>query len=354
MDFSKEVTTITNTKIIPKVFDTVTKGSPLLLKTLQNAKEWKSGTKYETVIKYQGTTNGGNTGIADKLDTNRQNTRERMSWSPKQAYKPVVIASIETVLNSGDERILDLFETEFDSQAQELSNDMAYNVYNGSGVGNSWDSLANAADDGTNFVNYGGLSRTTYPTIKGYYLAGAGALSLEKMSTAYDAVSVGSERPDLLVTTKALWSAYEILLKPMVRQNYTTSGYPKMNAFGLASNAQGVAGDYGFDTVFFRGKGLVADEQAQSGSLYLINTNNFFFAGINYTGKDFQQLNLKKTSDGTPAGVVGNVPMTRGFNFRTLMKPVDQLAEVGYLLYTGNFISSNPRLQGQVRGLTTT
>lgn len=353
MKFSNEVTTITNTKIVPKVFDTVTKGSPLLQTLLQNAKEWKSGTQYETIIKYQGTTNGGNTGIADKLDTTRQNTRVKMTWDPKQATKPIVIANIETTLNSGDERILDLLETEFDSQAQELANLMAENVYLGSGVGNSWDSLANAADDGSNYANYGGLSRTTYPTIKAYYAAALGALTTAKMATAYDAISVGTERPDFLITTKTLWSGFETLLNPMVRQNYTTSGYPKMNAYGaVVGKADSFGGSYGFDVLYYRGKGIASDEQAPSGSMYMLNNNAFFFAGINHVGKDFQQVNFKGANDGTPAGVPGKVPMTRGFNFRSMMSPVDQLAEVGHLIYAGNFICSNPRLIGQLKGLT--
>jgi hypothetical protein len=63
-------------------------------------------------------------------------------------------------------------------------------LWTGTGSGNSWDSIYNAADDGTNFSTYGGLSRTTYTTLNGYYLASAGALTLAKMATAYDAVQL--------------------------------------------------------------------------------------------------------------------------------------------------------------------
>jgi hypothetical protein len=63
-------------------------------------------------------------------------------------------------------------------------------------------------------------------------------------------------------------------------------------------------------------------------------------------------LNFKNTSDGTPLGVPGRVPSTRGFNFRIMKQPVDQLAQVGYIIYAGNFCSTNPRLQGQMVGVT--
>jgi hypothetical protein len=320
------------------------------MKLLQNAKPWKSGVQYEVIIKYQDTTNGGNTGIADKLDTDRQNVRTKMTFNPKMCYKPVVIANIEQTLNQGDEQVIDLLEAEFDSQAQSLMQVMATNLWTGTGVGNSWDSIYNAADDGTNFATYGGLSRTTYTSIKGYYLAAAGALTLAKMATAYDAVSIGNDTPDIIATTKALWSTYESLLQPTVRAGYTQNGYPKMNAFGMLPRTEGLAGQAGFDVLFFRGTPVVKDEQVPSGKMFFVNTNYFGFKGINIAG--LKQVNFKKTSDGVPLGVPGRIPSTRGFNFRDMMSPVDQLAEVGHVIYAGNFISENPRLQGQMVGLS--
>jgi hypothetical protein len=348
MTFSEAVTTVTRSYIVPKVYDTISRGSPVLMKLLQTAKSWKTGIKYETIIKYQDSTNGGNTGIADKLDTNRQDVRTKMEFEPKMSYKPIVVANIETTLNQGDEQVLDLLETEFDSQAQSLMQIMASNLWTGTGVGNSWDSFYNAADDSTNFATYGGKARATYTTLKGYYLAAAGATTLGKLATAYDAVSVGTETPDVIATTKSIWSTYESLLTPTVRANYTTSGYPKMNAFGMVSSSQALAGTQGFDVLFFRGTPVVRDEQIPSGKIFFMNTKNFGMKGIKIKG--LKQVNFKKSNDGVPSGVPGNVPSTMGFNFRDMMSPVDQLAEVGHILYAGNFICENPRLQGQMVG----
>jgi hypothetical protein len=319
---------------------------------LQKAMSWKTGTQYQVIIKYQDSTNGGNTGIADKLDTDRQNVRTTMSFNPKMTYKPIVVANIEMVLNQGDERVLDLMETEFDSQAQSLIQLMSANLYTGNGVGNSWDSIANAADDGTNFSTYGGLSRTTYPSLNGYYLASAGVLTLTKLATAYNAVEIGIDKPSHIMTTKAIWSTYESLLTPTVRAGYTQNGYPRMDAYGLVPQSQGLAGTQGFDVLFFRGTPVIKDEQVPSGKMFLINSNYFGFKGINLASAGLKQVNFKKTSDGVPAGVPGRVPSTLGFNFRDMMNPVDQLAEVGHVIYAGNFISENPRLQGQLTGLS--
>lgn len=353
MTFSNAVTTVTRELIIPTVFDTVTKGSPLLMTLLKNAKPWKTGTKYDVIWQYQDTTNGGNTGIADVLDTDRQDTRITGSFEVKQAYKPVVIADIEQKMNQGDERILPLLETEFDTQAKSLANVMAANLFSGTGVGNAFDSLANAADDSTNYSTYGGKSRSTYTTLKGYYLGSAGALTLNKMATAYDAVEIGTESPTMIVTTKSLWSSYEALLAPTVRHNYGVDGYPMMDAFGMVGRGQKTGANGGFNILTFRGTPVVKDEQCPSGKMFLVNTNVFGFKGVDMSGIDgFETLNFKKQNEGVPAGVPGRIPSTRGFNFRALMHPHNQFAQVGFLSYVGNFICENPRLMGQMSGLS--
>lgn len=352
MQFSSAVTTTTRTFIVPTVFDQVTKGSPTLMKLLRNAKPWKTGYKYEFPIKYQDSTNGGNTGVADRLDTDRQNVRVTASFEPKMAYKPTVASDIEITLNMGDERIVDLLATEFDSQAQSLITLMGGNLFSGTGVGNEWDSLANAADDGTNYTTYGGLSRTTYTAWEGYYLASAGALTLAKMATAYDAVEIGTQKPDMIVTTKALWSTYESLLTPTVRAGYVQNGYPKMDEYGIVPSAQGLNGNQGFECLWFRGTPVVKDEQVPSGKMFFLTTPYFGFKGIDIKRKGMSQMNFKQNSNGVPLGVPGRVPTTYGFNFRDFMSPVDQLAQIGYVLYAGNFIAEEPRLQGQMTGLT--
>ena len=352
MIFNSAVTTTTREYILPKVYDQVTTGTPGLMTFLQKAKEWRTGTSYKFAIKYQDTTNGGNAGIADRLDTDRQNVRVQANFNLKMANKPVVVAIAETTANMGDEQIVDLLETEFDSQAQSLMTLMAQNLYTGNGVGNDWDSLKNAASDSTLFASYGDLSRTTYPVWSGYYNASTGALTLAKLATAYDAATVGVDEPNLGITTKSIWSTYESLLTPSVRANFSTSGYPRMNAWGGVPATAGLGGQQGFVYLTFRGMPIAKDEQVPSGIFYLTNTNNFGFVGFDYKDADIITANFKQTTDAVPAGVPGNVKSTRGFNFRKMMSPVDQLTKVGYLIYAGNFVATQPRLQAQLAATT--
>lgn len=352
MIFNAAVTTTTREYILKKVYDQVTTGTPGLMTFLQKPKEWTSGTTYEFPIKYQDTTNGGNMGIADRLDTDRQNVRVRASFNLKAANKPVVVAIAETTANMGDEKIVDLLNTEFDSQAQSLMTLMAQNLYTGNGTGNDWDSLANAAADSTLFATYGALSRSTYTAWSGYYLASTGALTLAKLATADDAVTIGTDSPDLALTTKSLWSSYEALLTPTVRANFSTAGYPRMNAWGGVPSTPGLGAQQGFVYLTFRGTPIAKDEQVPSGKFFLVNTKGFGFVGFNYEDENIMTANFKQTSDAVPTGVPGNVKSTRGFQFRKMMSPVDQLTKVGYLIYAGNFVATNCRLNGQLAAAT--
>jgi hypothetical protein len=352
MIFNSAVTTTTRDYILPKVYDQVTTGTPGLMTFLQkqNLRQWTTGTSYKFAIKYQDTTNGGNIGIADRLDTDRQNVRVQANFNLKATYKPVVVAIAETTVNMGDEQIVDLLDTEFDSQAQSMLNNLAQNLYTGNGTGNDWDSLANAASDSTLFATYGDLSRSTYSVFSGYYLASTGALTLAKLATGFDAVTIGVDAPDLCLTTKAIWSTYESLLTPTVRANFSTSGYPKMNAFGAVPTNSGNGADQGFVYLSFRGTGIAKDEQVPSGKFFITNTKGFGYVGFNYEDENIVSANFKKTSDAVPSGVPGNVKSTRGFQFRKMMSPVDQLTKVGYLIQAGNFVAVEPRLQGTMAG----
>lgn len=350
MIFNAAVTTTTREYILKKVFDQVTTGTPGLMTFLQKPKEWTSGTSYKFAIKYQDTTNGGNMGIADRLDTDRQNVRVQAEFNLKAANKPVVVAIAETTANMGDEQIVNLLDTEFDSQAQSLMTLMAQNLYTGNGTGNDWDSLANAASDSTLFATYGNLARSTYTDWEGYYLASTGALTLAKLATADDAVTIGVDSPDLALTTKALWSSYEALLTPTVRANFSTAGYPRMNAWGGVPATPGLGAQQGFVYLTFRGTPIAKDEQVPSGKFFLTNTKAFGFVGFNYEDENIMTANFKKTSDAVPSGVPGNVKSTRGFQFRKMMSPVDQLTKVGYLIYAGNFVATQCRLNGTLAG----
>lgn len=335
--------------IIKKVFDTVLSGNVGLLRVLGNAKPWRSGYRYDVPIKYQKSTVGGLVPVGGTLDTSRTVTRIKLQFEPQRIHKPVVVDDIERAVNQGDERILELVATESDSIAQDLSDDLGDYFYTGTSAASgaaSFDSILNAADDSTNFANYGGQARSTYTTIKGYYAASIGSIALSDLATGYNSVKVGAENPSVILTTPSIWTDYENLLQPTVRAGYQMQGYPQVTRTGVVSSRQGLRGDIGFDSVWYRGTPVVADEKCTSGKLFMVNEKYFYFAGIDLPG--YQRFNTSEQNVQGPQAI----PIPRGFNWSGLLRSTNQPAEVGHLYYVGNFLSPDPRRCGQLTGIT--
>jgi len=347
MKFSEVVTTLTRELIVPKVSDTVLRGNVGLLRTLGNSKPWRSGYELDFPVKFQKSTAGGIVPVGGTLDTSRTSTRIKIQFEPQRIHKPVVIDDIETAVNQGDERILELLSTEMDSIAQDLLDDFGSYLYTGTGAtGLSFDSLLNAADDSTNFGTYAGKSRTTYTTLKGYYAASIGALALSDLATGVNSTTFGSDKPTIMTTTQSIWTGYEALLQPTVKAGYQMNGYPQVSRTGTVPAQQALRGDIGFDSIFFRGIPMVQDQKCTAQKLFVYSENHFCFYGLDLP--DYEKFNTgEKNIDGPQA-----LPIPKGFNWSGLIRSANQPAQVGHLYYVGNFVSDNPRFVGQLTDIT--
>lgn len=349
MQFSNVVTSVTRETIIPKVYDQTLTGNVAIMRLFGNAKMWRSGFRLDMPIKTSKNTLGGTVGIADKLSTERQNTRNKMQFEPKMITKPIVIADIEATLNKGDERVLELVAVESESVAQDLLDDFADQLYTGTGVGNSFDSILNAADDGTNYTTYGGLSlRSGAGVLDGYLVTSVGTLALSDLSTAYNSVKVGAFRPSVALATEGVWTAYEGLLQPTVRAGYQVNGLPQVTRTSVAQSANALRGEIGFDALWYRGTPIVMDEKCPSQKMFWLNEDHFSFYAVNIAEEGYEQLSFASSNIDTPV----DTSLGRGFNFRVFMSPVDQLAKVGHVVVAGNFVSTMPRTLGQMTGIT--
>ena len=350
MTFSDTVNTITREHIVPSVSDTILKGNVGLVRALSNSKSWRSGYRFDVPIKYQKSTVGGIVGVGGTLDTTRTVTRVKMQFQPQRLHKPVVVDDIEIAVNEGEEIVLALLATEMDSVAQDLTDDLGTYFYTGTGAsGSSFDSILNAADDATNFSTYGSLSRSTYATLNASYTASVGALALTDLATSYDEVHIGSEKPTVILTTRSIWSDYEALLQPTVRAGYQMGGYPQMGRTGAPTTREALRGDIGFDSVWFRGTPVVADEKCTTQKIFMVNEKHFSFYGLDYPASlGYEKFNTGgKNIDGPQ-----NIPIPKGFNWSGLIRGQNQPAEVGHFYFVGNFFSDNPRYLAQLTGVS--
>jgi len=316
------------------------------LRLLGNAKTWGSGFRLDIIVKFQKSTVGGLVGLGGSLDTSRSNTRVKMQFDPKRRHKPVVIDDIEGQLNKGEEQVLMLLAVEMDSVAEDLLDSAGDDLYTGNGSGDEFDSIENSADDATNFGNYGSLSRTTFPSLKGYLATGVGTLALSDLSTAWNNTKVGQAKPTIALADVTSWTAYEGLLQPTVRAGYETNGFPQVTRTGTVSSRTALGGEAGFDSIFYRGTPMVEDEKCPSGEIKVLNERYFFFHGIDID--EYEKINVSEENIDGPQ----SIPVPRGFNWSGLIRSAGQPAEVGHLYIIGNYASRDPRRTGSIEGIT--
>ena len=347
--FDADVQVIAREEIIKKEYDINLNSNVVLGRMIQAGKTWSSGFKLDTIFNHTKSTQGGVSGIGAKLNTGRDNTTARMTFDPKRITQPVVADYLETTLNGGAMQVLDL-ETQLIQRAvKDMFSDLGDQLYGGTGTGDQWNSLINAADDGTNYATYGGQSRTTYPDLNGYLVTGVGAITLANLATAYNAVEHGEQTPSLIATTKSVWATFEAIGQLTQQAIYNAQSGPQKLTV-MKGLQPGNSYNVGAVALVYRGTPFIKDEKAQSGRVYLINENYFSFYNVDITAAVKGGKKIK--FDGSKIDTAQTVPNTEGFGFTGMMAPYDYLAEIGHVYMHGNFISPNPRLQGQMQGVT--
>lgn len=346
MVFDEYVQSVTQDKIVPKIIDTVLESNVLAMKFLSNGKPW-SGEKLKFPIKYQkNTTSQGAFDGFDTFDTTKVNTREKLEFEPTGYYHSVVLSGMEVDVNATQAQVLDLVKVEMESAQQDMVDSIGALFY-GAQTGKNFLGLQDIVDDGSTAATYGGLARATYTGLDATVTASGGTLDLETMGTQYDAAKVGSHKPDLGITTETVWSLYEQLVQPTVSVNQ--NGYRQVTRNGIAQSTSALAGEVGFDALFFRGMPIVADDQCTSEYLYMLNTDSIDWYGLKSHKYDEISLGADKIEGGP---YEGKAPTSYGFAWTGLKEPINQYAEIGQFMLMGNLIGKNPRLNSVLTGVT--
>lgn len=316
------LTTISREKILPGIADQISKSHPLLTKFFNNAQRLDGGTTIDVNVKYRISTQGGSYRGLEVLDSGQEDTRTRASFQWKQYHKPIVLSNIDIAKNGGNEQIKGLLATEMEEAKTDyqdmFANDLFSAYQDGSAGltgnnGKKLDSLIGAVDDGTNVSLYGGITRTGNDWWKSTLKTTAAALSLPGMASVIDAISDGSEQPDVIATTVAGLTAYEGLLT--ANMQYVTN-----------VNARNMTAEGGFTAYQFRGIPIMSDRYVPAGSMFFLNTKYLKF----YTLKHPDYATTKE-----------------GFAMTDLRRPDTQDGKVGYILWYGNLVNTSPRRQGR-------
>jgi hypothetical protein len=345
--FSERVTSITNQKIMPMVVDTVLKSNVLAGRVLGSVKKW-NGERMQFPFKFQKNTNGKSFSGLDTFDLSMVDNKRKLSFSPSFFEQPTIIDVTEVSLNGTDEKILDLIETQIKSDAQDAA-DTIGDMFYGDGSGNinkDFLGLSAIVDDGSLVATYGGQSRATYPSLRATVTASGGTLTLQKMSTLYNAATHGTLHPDLGVTSQAVFSFYESLLTPQERVNKDVGMIRNKNS-GLNSG-NGLIGGTGYTGLYYKGFPILADEKCPEGTLFFLNENFLNF----YALKMDRSMPI---SVGGESKIVGNdydPSVGFGFTCGDWIIPTNQAARIKHIYLSGQLISENPRAHAKLTGIT--
>lgn len=337
------LTALTLEKLLPKVFDNIFDNDPVLMRLLSKA-ERGSGKQLDIPVMYAKNTQGGWYAGNDTLDTASEETKSRASFTWKQIHQPVVLTGIDRAKNSGKEAIVDYVAQQVKEARMNLQDKMATSLYS-DGTGSSSKELLGLraiCDDSSNIDSYAGITRSTQTWWKANYTASSGTLTTAKLGAMYDSCKSGSDLPTLIVTTEALWRAYEQLLNANQRFNMSADnvsadngGYNvmSMDEGGSVSIGKGknLMADGSFLTLFYNATPVVSSEYCGSTKWFFLNEKYIKF---------YYLPNVEYKTD------------KHGFSVTDDLKNTNQDGTVKHLLWYGALTCSQCRKQGQLTGST--
>lgn len=345
------VITTTNYKLMPKLVDTILHSNVFATRMLANAKKW-SGLNMQFPIKWQKGVAGTSFSGYQTFSTSASDTRVNLLFVPKFYETNVSLPLDEISANQTDERVLDLAKLEIASRAQDMADSIG-TLFFGDSSGNGsqdFNGLSNIVDNGSDQAVYGSLNRNTYPTIQATVTASGGTLSLAKMSTLYNTITSGTQKPTVGICPPSVFSLYEALLQPQERV-VKDVGMMKNENKGLNSGT-GLIGGTGFTGLYFKGFPILADEKA---STALNGTGNLYFLNEDFI--DFYALPLAMTEpvkyktqdiEGNDYSEVEGL----GFSWSNWIKPTNSASVIGHVYLGGELICDNPLRQGVLTGCT--
>lgn len=353
---TNRVVTTGHDKLYAKVVDNVLSAPAFAARLLGNGKRWESngGENKYTVKISRDTQTEAVTGL-ESLASAASNTTIQLSYTLTAIQHPEVSIMLESFSNVGAPINLDDFKHE--EAGQELLQDVGTVFYNVS-TGGYPVGLKNFVDDTTNASTIGGQSKTTYTNLRGTVTASGGTLTLLKMATLYDAVSkagIVNSEPSVGVTTKTVWTLYEQLLSPQVRQDYAAVGgrYMPVRGEGVKLGAGA-----GFSVLTYRGMPIMKDEFCSSGYLYFLNEKSFEWRGAGVVPSKYKNflskvdLGTTRVTEGTGAEAMNMPSEWNGFFHQEPMMLPSQAGMVGRYWLIGQLVVKEPRKNGVLTGIT--
>lgn len=356
---SSRVSDLTYQKIYAKVVDQVLNAPTYYSRVVSAGKPFEGKTE-DVVYDIQADNQGQFFTGLETLNSAATSTTVTGSFAHTAYTQPQVSIMLESFANVGSQQAISLDDFKYEKAAAQALQALGSAIY-GDGTANQPLGLAQIVNDSG---SVGGLARSTYSSLNATVTASGGSLSLAKMATLWDAVSaagISSEEPNIGLTTKTVWSLYEQLLAPNVRQDYNSAGYPALavrGKFAMRNKAE-LKDAAGFTALTYRGAPIIKDDFATSGVLFFLNEEYFDWKGRTIVPEMYkdtlQKVNLGTMSayEGTGAAALDLPSEYNGWFYQKPLTIPDQAGRIARFYVIGQMVPRSFRRQGKLTGITT-
>lgn len=285
----------------------------------------RGGIKLITPLMYAKSQAVGSYDGYDTFDISPQEGLTNAEYEWKWYYGTVAISNIELRKNSGEAQMINLLEAKWRQAKMSLADLMNQHMFL-DGTGNGGKNLVGLALMVDSAGTYGGINRTTNTWWSANETNVNGNLSITGstgMRRMFNDCSLGRGRviPDFIITTQAVFEAYEALLDNNMRYSIQQPQTPVFQNLNM----------------MFRNTPLFWDDYCQTGTMYFLNSE--FIEFVNFSDMD-GSLNKGETSD------------TATFTTKPFVEPENSDTRVAKFLWGGALAASNCRHFGKLTGIT--
>jgi hypothetical protein len=334
-------------KLAPKIMDLIlSANNAFAVNVLSSSpQDWQS-IQYKKAIQVTKPTTQGSFSGMDSFNVSQQDTNQQLTFNPAFYYQSIVLADTDIAKNQSDPNAAVNLLTAKIEEGTNAMVDSIGDLFYLDGTGNSskdFLGLKAIVDDGTVASTYGGLSRTTYTSLRATRTAvGAGLTTLSTIGTAEFAAKKGSDVVDLHVTTNALWQTLEGLIPLTQYTNVQSAGYAQATRLGkVVRDSSALGANIGLNAIMYRGKPVIADDKCTANYWYGLNMKRLNWYGLQMKGQGWHAMNFggNKELEGVYEGMDSkNV----GLSMTDMKMPVDQAGRVGQIFLGGNLLSFAP------------
>lgn len=345
MAFLNPIDTVVTKTIVPGLVDNVFRNSPLLAFCKKNClRSYEGGPFWQENFLYDVLTPSAYT-PGESFSSEQVQIATGATVTPRYYNVPVsaFVEKLRIEMN-GPKAVFDYIDLLMQGAALSMSAKLSTDVYkhgtaaSGDDRSKNINGLDEALSDGTN-NGFDGRTYTSYLTLTRTDVASAlnspmtsptasvsGAITYPILEQAFSSVTIGSESPDLIVTTNNGWSYIKMLFQPQQR-------------------FEEIDPDFGFHTFKFNGTKVVADQYAP-GVRAATSADTKLGYVAKSAGETLWFLNTKHLRF-----YVSTDPLF-GFGFTGFVPAQNNSTVVGHYKFAGNFTVTAPRLMRQLFAIT--